>query len=114
MEIIGKLSGGIAHDFNNILGVVNGYSEMLLRHRALDEASRHEVREILHAGKQAALLTRQLLAFSRKQILQPKVINLNDVIEDVEMILRRLMGEEIETTIRLQPDLDPIEADPAK
>jgi len=114
MEIVGKLSGGIAHDFNNILAVINGYSEILLRDRNLDAVSRHDVQEILHAGQQAALLTRQLLTFSRKQVLQPKVINLNDVIESVQKMLRRLMGDEIELTIELQPDLRLVEADPGQ
>lgn len=114
MEMLGKLSGGIAHDFNNILAIINGYSELLLGHRSLDAVSRHDVQEILHAGQQAALLTRQLLAFSRKQVLQPKVLNLDDVIRSLEKMLARLMGDAIEVDIVLQPDLRSIEADPGQ
>lgn len=114
MEVIGKLSGGIAHDFNNILGVINGYSETLLARLALDPDCRHDVQEILHAGNQAALLTRQLLAFSRKQVIQPGPVNLNQVVARLGTMLKRLMGEDIEITTVLHPDLQSVKADPGQ
>jgi PAS domain S-box-containing protein len=113
MEAIGQLAGGIAHDFNNILGIVNGYSEILLSKRQLDEEQRSEmIEEILAAGKRAASLTRQLLAFSRKLVLHPKVLSLNSVIQGFEKMLRRLIGDEIEVRTILDPTLSAVNADP--
>jgi len=114
MEAIGTLAGGIAHDFNNILSVINGYSEILLSTRELDSVSHHRVQEILQAGQRAAALTGQLLAFSRKQVLQPKVLSLNMVIEKMEQMLHRVLGDEIEIVTSLQPDLDAVKADPTQ
>jgi PAS domain S-box-containing protein len=115
MEAIGRLSGGVAHDFNNLLVVINGYSELLLG-RYLDAASplRKHVEEIARAGERAASLTQQLLAFSRKQVLQPKVLNLNEVVAQAEKMLRRLIGEDIDLVSRLRPDLGEVKADPGQ
>jgi PAS domain S-box-containing protein len=112
MEAIGQLAGGVAHDFNNILGIINGYSEILLSERDLKESQRASLGEILAAGQRAASLTRQLLAFSRKLVLQPKVLNLSSVIEGFEKMLRRLIGDEIEIRTVLAPNLIPVSADP--
>ena len=112
MEAIGQIAGGVAHDFNNILGIINGYSEILLSRRKLDEEQRSQVEEILAAGQRAASLTRQLLAFSRKLVLQPKVLSLNSVIEGFEKMLRRLIGDEIEVRTTLDPNLSAVNADP--
>ena len=112
MEAIGQLAGGVAHDFNNILGIINGYSEILLNERDLKEAQRASLEEILAAGQRAASLTRQLLAFSRKLVLQPKVLSLNSVIEGFDKMLRRLIGDEIEVRTVLDPTLSAVNADP--
>ena len=112
MEAIGQLAGGVAHDFNNILGIINGYSEVLLNDRDLREAQRAPIEEIFAAGQRAAALTRQLLAFSRKLVLQPKVLNLNSVIEGFDKMLRRLIGDEIEVRTVLDADLSAVNADP--
>jgi two-component system cell cycle sensor histidine kinase/response regulator CckA len=114
MEAIGQLAGGIAHDFNNLLTVINGYSELMLHlyHSSTSEMSQHYLVEIKKAGERAASLTKQLLAFSRKQILQPEILNLNRVVVDMGKMLQRLIGENIELTIRPAPDLALIRADP--
>ena len=111
MEAVGRLSGGVAHDFNNLLGVIIGYSEFL--QERLDPANdlRSSVDEILSAGKRAASLTRQLLAFSRQQVLDPKVLDLNGAVTDMYKLLRRLIGEDIELTTLLSPDLGRVKAD---
>jgi two-component system cell cycle sensor histidine kinase/response regulator CckA len=114
MEAVGQLAGGIAHDFNNILGVINGYSEFLLHEPQLDGATRRSIEEILAAGERAASLTRQLLAFSRKLVLKPKALNLNFVIEGVEKLLRRLLGDDIEIKTALARDLHTVLADPTQ
>ena len=112
MEAIGQLAGGVAHDFNNILGIIIGYSEIMLSGRKLNEERRSQIEEILAAGQRAASLTRQLLAFSRKLVLQPKVFSLNSVIEGFEKMLRRLIGEQIEVRTILDPNLGAVNADP--
>jgi PAS domain S-box-containing protein len=96
LEAIGQLAGGIAHDFNNLLTAIIGYSDLLLRQLGTDERFRADVEEISAAGKRAAVLTNQLLAFSRRQVLQPVVLNLNDVVVNIERMLRRLIGEDID------------------
>ena len=111
MEAVGRLSGGIAHDFNNLLGVVIGYSEHMEARLGPNDPFRKSVEEIKKAGQRAASLTRQLLAFSRQQMLEPKVLDLNAIVVDVEKMLRRLIGEDIELTTMLDPALGPVKAD---
>src|SRR5437016_4353341 len=95
MEAIGQLTGGIAHDFNNVLTVILGYSELVLKSLAPDALQRDHVEQIKEAGERASLLTKQLLAFSRKQVLQPKVLDLNGVLTNLDLMLQRLIGEDI-------------------
>ena len=114
MESIGQLAGGVAHDFNNLLTAIIGYSEILLTNVSRDDPRRMSVEEISRAGKRAAELTRQLLAFSRKQILQPRIISLNSVISDLERMLSRLIGEDVEMITRLDSDLGLVKADPGQ
>ena len=111
MEAVGQLSGGIAHDFNNLLGVILGYSELLEEGLGNNSKFRKTAQEIKKAGQRAASLTRQLLAFSRQQLLEPRVLNLNTVVADTEKMLRRLIGEHIEITSRLVSDLGQVKAD---
>ena len=111
MEAVGRLSGGIAHDFNNLLGVIIGYSEIIEEGLGQDTKLRRNAREIKKAGQRAASLTRQLLAFSRQQVLEPKVLTLNAIVADTEKMLRRLIGEDIELTTSLAPGLGHVKAD---
>jgi two-component system, cell cycle sensor histidine kinase and response regulator CckA len=111
LEAIGRLSGGIAHDFNNLLGVIIGYSQVLQQLVGKNDELREPIDEILKAGERAASLTKQLLAFSRKQVLEPTVLDLNIVVSDVEKMLRRLIGENIELKIALSNDLGSVKAD---
>jgi two-component system, cell cycle sensor histidine kinase and response regulator CckA len=111
MEAIGRLAGGVAHDFNNMLTVINGYSELLLGQMAPDDSRRRDLEEIFNAGKRAAGLTRQLLAFSRRQILQPTTLDLNAILQGLERMLSRLIGEDIKLQLRLAPGLHPVNAD---
>jgi two-component system, cell cycle sensor histidine kinase and response regulator CckA len=110
MEALGKLAGGIAHDFNNTLNVIVGYAHLLQQGPSPDEVQEHAT-EVLKAAQQASALTRQLLAFSRKQVVQPQTVDLNTVIERVTKMLRRLIHEDIEIGIRLTSDLPSITAD---
>ncbi|MCD6361994.1 MAG: PAS domain S-box protein, partial [Armatimonadetes bacterium] len=114
MEAVGRLAGGIAHDFNNLLTVITGYSQLLLMKLPEADPSRHDVEEIEKAARRAASLTQQLLAFSRRQVLNPKVLRLNDVVADVEDMLRRTIGEDIEFVTVLDPDLGLVEVDPGQ
>jgi signal transduction histidine kinase len=111
VEAIGRLAGGIAHDFNNLLTVINGYTELLLGRFQGDDRTSKDINEIRKAGERAASLTRQLLAFSRKQILEPRVLDLNAIVVDMEKLLKRLIGEDIELTIDPASDLRRIKAD---
>ncbi|MBS1851720.1 MAG: PAS domain S-box protein [Acidobacteria bacterium] len=111
MEAIGRLSGGIAHDFNNLLGVIIGYGEILQEQPALTDTTRTSVQEILKAGRRAASLTRQLLAFSRQQVLEPKVMSLNCVISETANMIRRLIGDDIDLTLSLHPQDGKVKAD---
>src|SRR5205085_11820502 len=95
MEAVGQLAGGIAHDFNNLLTAITGYSELLLADFAPDDPHRHDIEEIRAAANRAASLTQQLLAFSRKQMLQPRVLDLNAIVQNAENLLRRVIGEHI-------------------
>jgi hypothetical protein len=111
LESVGRLAGGVAHDFNNLLTVINGYCEMLLGDVPAGDPLREGLTEIRNAGERAAALTQQLLAFSRRQIVQPTVLNLNLVVSDIQKMLRRLIGEDIEFVSQLSPDLGNITAD---
>ena len=113
MEAVGRLAGGIAHDFNNLVMVINGYGDMLLG-LAKEGSLRRYGEEIKRAGERAALLTRQLLAFSRQQILTPQLLDLNATVASTEKILHRLIGEDIELETRLGTDLGCIRADPGQ
>ena len=114
MEAVGRLAGGVAHEFNNLLMVIRGYSELLLQRSSANDLVRTNAEEIRKAADRAASLTRQLLAFSRKQVLQPKVLDLNAVVTEVEKMLRRLIGEDIELTAVLDLALGPVKADPGQ
>jgi PAS domain S-box-containing protein len=114
MEAVGQLAGGIAHDFNNLLTAITGYSELALRKLQAGDPLRGNIEEIKRAGFRAAGLTRQLLAFSRKQVLQPEVLALNAIISELEKMLVRLIGEDIELRTSLAPDLGSIKADPSQ
>lgn len=114
MEAIGRLAGGIAHDFNNLLTVITGYSEVALSRLHDDDPLHVELDEIRQAGHRAAALTSQLLAFSRRQVLQPKVLDLNTVVTDLEKLLHRLIGEDINLVVSLAPSLGQIHVDPGQ
>ncbi|HLK63236.1 MAG TPA: ATP-binding protein [Bryobacteraceae bacterium] len=111
MEAIGRLAGGVAHDFNNLLTVINGYSELLTGALPVGERLHGYAKDVRDAGDQAADLTRQLLAFGRKQMLDPAVLNVNDVVRETDRMLRRVIGEDIELICRLDPSIGPVEAD---
>jgi PAS domain S-box-containing protein len=113
MEAVGRLAGGIAHDFNNLLTAIAGYSEFLIG--GLDDPRlRRHAEEIKKASDRAASLTGQLLAFSRRQVLQPRVLDLNAVVSDMDMMLRRLIGEDVELITLLEPALGAVRADPTQ
>jgi len=114
MEAVARLAGGVAHDFNNLLGVIIGYSDLLLEDFAEHETPRRRVAEIKKAGRRAAELTRQLLAFSRKQALFPRVIELNSIVNDTARMLLRLLGEDIELSLNLSPISPLTKVDPAQ
>jgi PAS domain S-box-containing protein len=111
MEAVGRLAGGIAHDFNNLLGVIIGYSEILEERLGQDDPLRPKAEQIKKAGQRAAALTRQLLAFSRQQVLEPKVLDLNEVVTDTLKMLQRLIGEDIELVMVPGPDLGRVKVD---
>ncbi len=114
MEALGLLAGGIAHDFNNLLGVIIGYGEALSDRSKLGDPSHRYAAEVLKAGQRAAALTSQLLAFSRQQVLQPKVLNLNAAVTNMEQLLQRLIREDIEMIFKLDPQLGQVKADPGQ
>ncbi|AJE03200.1 histidine kinase [Geobacter pickeringii] len=114
MEAVGQLAGGIAHDFNNLLTVINGYSTLLLHEMPSDDPYRPEVEHILQAGERAADLTHQLLAFSRRQILEPKVININHLVKNIEKMLKRLIRENVILNTRLADEIGMVKADPGQ
>ncbi|MGE3843433.1 MAG: ATP-binding protein, partial [Vicinamibacterales bacterium] len=111
MEAIGRLAGGIAHDFNNLVQAIGGYTEILLKRLPEHDTLHRSAEEIKRAGDRAAALTRQLLAFSRQQVLQPKVLDVNGVVRNIEQLLRRLIGEDVELETMLAGDLGPVRAD---
>jgi signal transduction histidine kinase len=112
MEVIGHLAGGVAHDFNNIIAVIMGYSDMMMEELEVNDPLRKYVGEIRHASQRAAGLTQQLLVFSRKQTVQPVVLDLNDVVKDLDKMLRRLIDENIEMTIVPGKQIGRVKADP--
>jgi PAS domain S-box-containing protein len=114
MEAIGKLAGGVAHDFNNLLTVILGYGEIVLGQLRPDDPLRADIDEIHRAGRRAAELTHQLLAFGRKQIFAPRVLDLNDVVKGLDRMLRRLIGEDVEITTALDSDAGRVRTDPAQ
>jgi len=111
MEAVGRLAGGVAHDFNNLLTAIFGYSDLLAEDLPPDHPGRADLAEIRTAASRASALTRQLLAFSRQQVLQPIVLNLNDVVENIEKMLHRLLGEDVELEAHLAKDLGNVRAD---
>jgi PAS domain S-box-containing protein len=114
MEAIGQLAGGVAHDFNNLLGVITGYTELLLKDLGAVHPGVRRAEEIQKAADRAGSLTRQLLAFSRKQVLVPEVLDLNNVLDDTERMLRRLIGEDIQLVTVFAPGLGRVKADPGQ
>ena len=111
MEAVGRLAGGIAHDFNNLLMVIQGYADLLLDRLPMGDPLRRNAEQIQMAGQRATSLTRQLLAFSRKQMLAPKILNVHSIVGDMEKILRRLIGEDIQLETSSAPDLWLVKAD---
>src|SRR5262249_13419652 len=107
---IGRLAGGIAHDFNNLLTVIGGYAEIMLER----DGRREELQEIARAAQQASALTRQLLAFSRRQVLHPRVVDLNSVVGGMEGMLQRIIGDDVSVSVHLAQGLAPVEADRAQ
>ena len=114
MEAVGRLAGGIAHDFNNLLTVISGRSDLLLHRLRSDDPVRKDVELIKRVGERAATLTRQLLAFSRKQVLQTRVLALDTVVADLEPMLQRLIGEDVELVTAMAPGVGRVQADPAQ
>ncbi len=114
MEAVGQLAGGVAHDFNNLLTAIIGNTELLLRTIEQEDPRRLDVMEINRAAHRAAGLTRQLLAFSRKQVLQPRIVDLNAVVTDLTTMLRRIIGEHVELALELEPALGRVLADPGQ
>ena len=114
MDAVGQLAGGVAHDFNNLLTVIVGFSELLLASGSVDGAIRRDLLEILKAAQSAAALTKQLLAFSRRQALEPRILDLNEVVAGMEDMLRRLLGERVTFVTELSSDLGRVNADKAQ
>jgi len=114
MEAVGRLAGGVAHDFNNLLTVIVGCSDIILGRMPEDDPHRGRIEQVRRAGDRAGALTKQLLAFSRKQILQPELLDLNVVVEQTSSMLRRLIGEDIDFETKLEPGLDLVEFDPGQ
>jgi two-component system cell cycle sensor histidine kinase/response regulator CckA len=112
MEAVGRLAGGIAHDFNNLLTIIGGYSQMLLDGTSTTDPKRDRLEQILSAAHRASILTRQLLAFSRRQVLQPKLVNVNHLLTNMQALLRPLIGEHIAIETELDPEVSHIEVDP--
>jgi PAS domain S-box-containing protein len=111
MEAVGRLAGGLAHDFNNLLAAVGGYARLLLREVSAGTTARRYVEEIVEGSDKAAALTAQLLAYSRKQVLQPEVVDLNQMVKDTESLLRPIIGTKVELVMDLAPTLNPVMAD---
>ena len=114
MEAVGRLAGGVAHDFNNLLTIIRGHGDLLHDRDGADAFHRHSVEQIQKAAGRAVSMTRQLLAFSRMQVLQPRVLDLNAVVADMGKMLPRLIGEHIEYVFVPEPKLAPVKADPGQ
>jgi PAS domain S-box-containing protein len=114
MEAVGRLAGGVAHDFNNLLTVINGYGSLALENLAEDDPIRDDLRQVCEAGRRAADLTQQLLTFSRRRVLEPRVIALNTVVSDAERMMRWIAGEDIALSVTLAPDARDVNADPSQ
>jgi PAS domain S-box-containing protein len=114
MEALGRLAGGVAHDFNNMLTVISGYGELLMTYGGLDEVGRLNLQEMMEAAQRAVSLVRQLLAFSRQQVIEPRILDLNAVIGAMTNMIRRLIGEDIEVEIELREGVRPLRADPGQ
>ncbi len=114
MEAIGRLAGGVAHDFNNLLTVINGYGELVLSHLPPGNPIRELIQAVVAAGDRAAGLTRQLLAFSRKAIVEPRILDLKAVVADIDKLLRRIIGEDIQLTVIADAALGRVKADPGQ
>jgi len=114
MEAVGMLAGGIAHDFNNLLTIISGYSQLILVSLDVKDPNRHAAEQIMKAGERAAALTRQLLAFSRRQVLQPRVMELNKLVASLSSMLQRLLGEDVDLRLVLPDDLGRVNADPGQ
>jgi PAS domain S-box-containing protein len=114
MEAVGRLAAGVAHDFNNLLTIVIGYSDLVLQRLSTGNRMRPPLEEIKRAGERAGWLTRQLLAFSRKQVLQPQILDLNGLLTNVDQMLRRVIGEDVELVMHLPPGLGRVKADPVQ
>ena len=114
MEAVGMLAGGVAHDFNNLLTIISGYSQIILNSLPPDDPNRHSAEQIMKAGDRAAALTKQLLAFSRRQALQPKVLDLNNLVTGLAAMLGRLIGEDVELKLKPADDLGQVNADPGQ
>jgi len=114
MEAVGQLAGGVAHDFNNLITIITGYCQLLSKRLDPEDAAYQNVQEIYKSGERAATLVRQLLAFSRRQVLKPELLNLNGVVADVEKMLHRLIGEDIELVCSGKEGLGQVEADPGQ
>src|SRR6202046_780635 len=114
MEAVGRLAGGVAHDFNNLLTIIRGHSDLLLDRGQLDDAHRHNLDQIQKAAGKAVTMTRQLLAFSRMQVLQPRVLDLNAIVTDMGKMLSRLIGASIEYVFLPDAKLSPVKADPGQ
>ena len=114
MEAVGMLAGGVAHDFNNLLTIISGYSQLILNNLQPGDPNHYSAEQILKAGERAAGLTRQLLAFSRRQVLQPKILDLNRLVTGLSTMLRRLIGEDVDLQLALRPDVGKVSADPGQ
>jgi len=114
MEAVGMLAGGVAHDFNNLLTIITGYSQLVMNRLQPDDPNRLSIEQIIHASERAAALTQQLLAFSRRQVLQAKVLDVNGLVASLSNMLRRLIGEDVDLRLSLGADLGRVHADPGR
>ena len=114
LEAIGRLAGGVAHDFNNLLTVIGGYCDLVLREVVLEDSTKLKIQEVRTAADRASALTRQLLAFSRKQVLQPRILNLNETVTELNKMLQRMIGEDIQLRTSLRSNIGNVKADPGQ